>query len=73
MVESKSEFRVVGLLSGTSVDGIDVAVAAFHADEDELTLTPLGYRELDYPEQLRRDILAARLVNLQAGQLPRVK
>lgn len=59
MVESKSEFRVVGLLSGTSVDGIDVAVAAFHADEDELTLTPLGYRELDYPEQLRRDILAA--------------
>ena len=36
-----------------------MAVAAFHADEDELTLTPLGYRELDYPEQLRRDILAA--------------
>ncbi|EIE97972.1 anhydro-N-acetylmuramic acid kinase [Saccharomonospora glauca] len=59
MVESKPELRVVGLLSGTSVDGIDVAVASFRRDGDELTLTPLGHRELRYPEQLRRDILAA--------------
>ncbi|MGW9308236.1 anhydro-N-acetylmuramic acid kinase [Saccharomonospora azurea] len=59
MVESKTELRVVGLLSGTSVDGIDVAVASFRIEGDELTLTPLGHRELPYPEQLRRDILAA--------------
>ncbi|OQO90071.1 anhydro-N-acetylmuramic acid kinase [Saccharomonospora piscinae] len=59
MVESKSELRVVGLLSGTSVDGIDVAVASFRVAGDELTLTPLGHRELPYPEQLRQDVLAA--------------
>ncbi|EID53277.1 anhydro-N-acetylmuramic acid kinase [Saccharomonospora xinjiangensis] len=59
MVVSTSELRVVGLLSGTSVDGIDVAVASLRAVGDELTLTPLGHREVPYPERLRRDILAA--------------
>lgn len=51
--------RVVGLISGTSIDGIDVAAAEFRADGEELILVPLGCLEIDYPEQLRDDLLAA--------------
>ncbi|KAA9152222.1 anhydro-N-acetylmuramic acid kinase [Amycolatopsis acidicola] len=51
--------RVLGLLSGTSVDGIDVAVAALRLDGPTVELTPLGHREIPYPANLRADVLAA--------------
>jgi anhydro-N-acetylmuramic acid kinase len=51
--------RVVGLISGTSVDGIDVAVADLRADGEEIVLTPLGALEVGYPAELRADLLAA--------------
>ncbi|SFK88713.1 anhydro-N-acetylmuramic acid kinase [Amycolatopsis sacchari] len=51
--------RVAGLLSGTSVDAIDVAVADLRLDGDEVVLTPLGALELAYPGDLREDLLAA--------------
>ncbi|WP_216208922.1 anhydro-N-acetylmuramic acid kinase [Amycolatopsis aidingensis] len=51
--------RVLGLISGTSVDGIDVAAADLHATGEELVLVPLGHLELDYPEELRAGLLAA--------------
>ncbi|HVV13778.1 anhydro-N-acetylmuramic acid kinase [Amycolatopsis sp.] len=51
--------RVVGLLSGTSVDGIDVAVAELGLAGHTIELTPLGHREIPYPEELRADLLAA--------------
>ncbi|TVT18707.1 anhydro-N-acetylmuramic acid kinase, partial [Amycolatopsis acidiphila] len=51
--------RVIGLISGTSVDGIDVAVADLRADGDEIVLTPLGALEVGYPEELRAALLAA--------------
>jgi anhydro-N-acetylmuramic acid kinase len=51
--------RVIGLLSGTSVDGIDVAAADLRADGAEVLLTPLGHAELPYPDDLRDGILAA--------------
>ncbi|GAA1976517.1 anhydro-N-acetylmuramic acid kinase [Amycolatopsis minnesotensis] len=50
---------VAGVLSGTSVDGIDVAVAELRADGPELVLTPLGYREVPYPPELATRLLAA--------------
>ncbi|RCV50264.1 anhydro-N-acetylmuramic acid kinase [Marinitenerispora sediminis] len=50
---------VIGLSSGTSVDGIDVAVADLRLDGDTIHLTPLGHREAGYPTDLRADVLAA--------------
>lgn len=51
--------RVVGLISGTSIDGIDVAVAELRLNGDEILLTPLGQLEVAYPDELRADLLAA--------------
>jgi anhydro-N-acetylmuramic acid kinase len=51
--------RVVGLISGTSIDGIDVAAAELSVDGEEVQLVPLGHLALDYPEELRADLLAA--------------
>ncbi|GHF14066.1 anhydro-N-acetylmuramic acid kinase [Amycolatopsis deserti] len=50
--------RVVGLISGTSVDGIDVALAELAASGDEVVLVPLGHASLPYPDDLRRELLA---------------
>lgn len=53
--------RVAGLLSGTSVDGIDVAIAEMTVDpaSGDLVLTPRGQWERPYPDDLRADLLAA--------------
>ncbi|WP_158888919.1 anhydro-N-acetylmuramic acid kinase [Amycolatopsis anabasis] len=51
--------RVVGLISGTSIDGIDVAAAELRAEGEEAVLRPLGELELAYPEELRERLLAA--------------
>jgi anhydro-N-acetylmuramic acid kinase len=51
--------RVVGLISGTSVDAIDVALADLRLSGDTIELTPVGQMELEYPAEVRRDLLAA--------------
>ncbi|MDQ0376756.1 anhydro-N-acetylmuramic acid kinase [Amycolatopsis thermophila] len=50
--------RVVGLISGTSVDGIDVALADLDVSGDEVVLVPLGHSAHPYPDDLRRELLA---------------
>ncbi|SFS36192.1 anhydro-N-acetylmuramic acid kinase [Saccharopolyspora flava] len=52
-------WRVVGLLSGTSMDGIDVAATEMALDGDAIELRPLGDDTLDYPAGLREQLLAA--------------
>jgi anhydro-N-acetylmuramic acid kinase len=51
--------RVIGLISGTSVDAIDVAVADLRLSGDTVELTPLGHTEVAYPADLRAQFLAA--------------
>lgn len=51
--------RIAGLLSGTSVDGIDVAIAELAESDGELVLTPRGQWELPYPGELRERLVAA--------------
>ncbi|WP_329007991.1 anhydro-N-acetylmuramic acid kinase [Micromonospora rifamycinica] len=50
--------RIVGLMSGTSYDGVDVVAAEFSTVGDTLRLRPLGHRELGYDRELRERISA---------------
>jgi anhydro-N-acetylmuramic acid kinase len=50
---------VVGLISGTSMDGIDVAAGEFTIDGDELILYPLGQTSIAYDNSLRKELEAA--------------
>lgn len=47
------------MISGTSMDGIDVAVADLCTVDGQVELTPLAHREIAYPSQLRDSLLAA--------------
>lgn len=50
---------VVGLSSGTSVDGIDVAAAELELTGDTVVLTPLGHLEVPFAPELRTAVLDA--------------
>ncbi|MCA1188904.1 anhydro-N-acetylmuramic acid kinase [Saccharopolyspora sp. 6T] len=55
-----SSWRVLGLLSGTSMDGIDVAAAELStAGDGVVELRPLGFAEVPYPPALRERLQAA--------------
>jgi anhydro-N-acetylmuramic acid kinase len=51
--------RVVGLISGTSVDAVDVAAAEFTRDGEQLRLQRLGETEVSLPGGLRARVLEA--------------
>ncbi|MFE9691192.1 anhydro-N-acetylmuramic acid kinase [Micromonospora sp. NPDC005806] len=48
--------KIVGLMSGTSYDGVDVVAAEFTRAGETLRLRPLGHRSLDYDDGLRAEI-----------------
>ena len=51
--------RILGLISGTSVDAIDVAVADIFWRDDEIVLRPLRHAELPWPPATRERLIAA--------------
>lgn len=50
--------KVIGLLSGTSLDAIDVAVAELRLDGEVVSLTPISHGEHPYPEDLKAELVA---------------
>ncbi|HKN39397.1 MAG TPA: anhydro-N-acetylmuramic acid kinase [Acidimicrobiia bacterium] len=50
---------VIGLMSGTSMDGIDAAAADLELDGGVLRLSPLGHDTTPYPDELARALRAA--------------
>ncbi|WP_281171657.1 anhydro-N-acetylmuramic acid kinase [Promicromonospora kroppenstedtii] len=51
--------RVVGLMSGTSHDGVDAAACDLRLSGDTLVLTPLGHLSVPFPTALRSELVAA--------------
>jgi anhydro-N-acetylmuramic acid kinase len=51
--------RVIGLMSGTSMDGLDGAVAELAWDGDAIAMTPLVHLERPWPEDIRARLHAA--------------
>ena len=54
----KPSLRVIGLISGTSVDGIDGVVAVIEGEGYNLQVDVLGGDTFDYPVELREQALA---------------
>ncbi|NEO34552.1 MAG: hypothetical protein F6K36_30005, partial [Symploca sp. SIO3C6] len=50
--------RVIGLISGTSVDGVDTALMDVSGTTTDLTIELLASQTVPYPEDLRQRILA---------------
>ncbi|MGW2092461.1 anhydro-N-acetylmuramic acid kinase [Promicromonospora sukumoe] len=57
--DARFPLRVVGLMSGTSHDGVDAAACDLRLAGDTLTLTPLGHLSVPYPTALRNELVAA--------------
>lgn len=50
--------RVIGMISGTSYDAIEVAAADISLQNQMLTLRPLGAESISYPPHVRQEIAA---------------
>jgi anhydro-N-acetylmuramic acid kinase len=53
--------KVVGLMSGTSGDGVDAALVEIHGQGHKLRVKTLAFRSLPYPPGLRSRILTASI------------
>ena len=61
---------VLGLMSGTSADGIDVALARISGEPPRLNAKLLNHTSINFPPQLRKEILrVAEQQPISAGQL----
>ena len=52
-VLAKEQYTAVGLMSGTSMDGVDAALVSIDAHPDSPRVELLEFATLDYPEELR--------------------
>jgi anhydro-N-acetylmuramic acid kinase len=50
---ARERFVAVGLMSGTSMDGVDAALVSLDADSGSQDVELRGFASLDYPEELR--------------------
>lgn len=55
---SKPSLRILGLMSGTSMDGVDAVVAEIGGSADAPSIRQLAFRTVPYPDELRMEIRA---------------
>ena len=55
--QAEQERRIIGLMSGTSADGIDAAVVGLRETDDGLSVTVLAFDTSGYPDGLRAQIM----------------
>ena len=53
----KKSLRVIGLMSGTSADGMDAALTEIRGSGTDTRVKTLGFVSLPYPDEIRREIL----------------
>lgn len=56
---SKKEYRVIGLMSGTSLDGLDIAYCRFYHQDDSWKFDIIEAETLDYNSSLRGQLTDA--------------
>ncbi|MBR6029064.1 MAG: anhydro-N-acetylmuramic acid kinase [Clostridia bacterium] len=64
-IREKESLLVIGLMSGTSADGMDAALAEITGAGLNTRVKPLGFVSLSYPAEIREEIL--RLASGDAG------
>ena len=70
---SKRAMTVAGIMSGTSADGIDVAVVRIAPGKQRPKLTLLAHEDFPYPAALRRAVLTAmNAVSTSTAELARL-
>ena len=71
-ISGKSERTILGLMSGTSLDGLDIAVCTFLGSGTHTKLNVTHYTTIPYPEDFKaavRKIFSIRAVDLEAVTL----
>lgn len=64
--------RVAGIMSGTSLDGIDVAIVDIRGAGWRTRVTPVAFHSMPYPEAVRRDLLAVSNTNTWMAAIARL-
>ncbi len=54
---NKKERRLIGLMSGTSADGLDIALVSISGSARQTTFKLLDFRSFDYPEEFKERVV----------------
>jgi anhydro-N-acetylmuramic acid kinase len=65
---ARDSLRIIGLISGTSVDGVDAVFAEFSGPPERPEIRQLGFLTAPYDESLRREILAVSGGDVRSAQ-----
>ena len=57
-ISDKKERRIIGLMSGTSMDGLDIALCRFKGSGPETTFEIEQFASLEYPAEVRQQLIA---------------